>query len=183
MNVTSSGQGIEELLLNTAYLWQGSCRQRSAAETLVSLRLDEVLGVNEWALAGTVPLAVDVPGSDLDVLICSDHPERVRDRLCASYSQRPGFATWSHSAEAGALCVAFNTETFPVEFFIQNKPVREQRAFRHMVTEYVLLEREGEDLRGQIKQLKASGLKTEPAFAQALRLQGDPYLALLNLRV
>lgn len=183
MDVSVSGRGIEELLLSTAYLRRGSYRQRLATDTLDSLDLDALLGPGEWTLAGTVPLKVDLPTSDLDVLIYSQEPEMVRDRLSASHSQRSGFTAWAHSAEPGAWCVAFNTETYPVEFFIQNKPLRHQRAFRHLVTEYVLLEREGEGLRRQVKRLKASGLKTEPAFAQALGLKGDPYLALLDLEL
>ena len=44
----------------------------------------------------------------------------------------------------------------------------------------MLLQRHGAAFRQKIFQLKQSGFKTEPAFAQALNLDGDPYLALLD---
>ena len=39
----------------------------------------------------------------------------------------------------------------------------------------------GKKLRDEIKRLKRSGLKTEPAFAKLLFLDGDPYQAFLAL--
>ena len=39
----------------------------------------------------------------------------------------------------------------------------------------------GEPLRKKIRELKVSGLKTEPSFAKVLGLSGDPFLAFLEL--
>lgn len=58
---------------------------------------------------------------------------------------------------------------------------RQQGAFRHLVAEFALLQRYGDDLRKRIRALKVGGMKTEPAFAHALGLDGDPYVALLDL--
>ena len=43
-----------------------------------------------------------------------------------------------------------------------------------------ILEKEGEEFRKQIINLKEKGWKTEPAFAKLLGLKEDPYLELLN---
>lgn len=178
--MVSTAQEIEERLLDTAYLRSGNPRQRLAADTLDSLALDAIPGIQAWALAGTVPLDVDLPDSDLDILVCADNPAAAREELVARFSQMPGFSAWAHGREHDAWCVAFDHRNYPVEFFIQNTPLRWQRAFRHLLAEYLLLDRHGEDLRRRIHGLKASGVKTEPAFAQALGLDGDPYLALLE---
>lgn len=77
--------------------------------------------------------------------------------------------------------MAFQSESYPIELFIHTTAIREQRAYRHMVVEYVLLERLGSSFQSHIRSLKASGLKTEPAFAEALGFDGDPYLALLEV--
>lgn len=63
--------------------------------------------------------------------------------------------------------------------FGQNQPVREQYGYLHLVKEAEILTIMGNDFRNDIIELKCSGLKTEPAFAKLLKLQGDPYTALL----
>ncbi|MOA62849.1 hypothetical protein D3C78_1883950 [compost metagenome] len=50
-----------------------------------------------------------------------------------------------------------------------------------MVIEDRLLRLFGEKFKQYIIQLKSNGMKTEPAFAKALHIQGDPYLELLSL--
>ncbi|WP_150460769.1 DUF4269 domain-containing protein [Nesterenkonia ebinurensis] len=172
---------VQRRLLGTEYLRSGNHRQRLAAETLEELNLETVPNIEEWALAGTIPLDVGLPESDLDILVCAAEPEAVRDELTARFSHMPEFTVWAHRREAEAWCLAFSTVAYPIEFFIQSKPLREQRAFRHLVAEYALLTRYGKDLGEQVRQLKASGMETEPAFAEALGLSGDPYLALLQL--
>lgn len=51
---------------------------------------------------------------------------------------------------------------------------------RHFLIEVRLLDL-FEDLKSRVIELKRSGLKTEPAFAKALGLAGDPYVAILKL--
>jgi len=50
----------------------------------------------------------------------------------------------------------------------------------HLIIEHKLLIKNGEDFRQQIIKLKRQGHKTEPAFAIALDLSGDPYMELLK---
>lgn len=175
-----SAAQAEVQLLGTEYLHRGNPRQRRAAAVLEELGVGDLPGVREWALAGTIPLEVDLPESDLDVLVCTSEVAAAREELTEQFGQLPQFAAWAHSAEAEAWCVTFESQGFLIEFFLQDRALSEQRAFRHLVAEYVLLQRHGVEFRQQIFELKRSGLKTEPAFAQALNLDGDPYLALLD---
>lgn len=173
--------------LTMAYLRSGTSEQRAAARMLDALELDSLVTAREWALAGTIPIDLAVDGSDLDVLIRADDPAAAREELRARFRNRPGFASWPHSREADTWCLSFDAEGVPVEFFVQDVPVAEQRAFRHMVAEAALLEAHGPWLRERVRELKRAGIKTEPAFVQALGLElgkdGDPYLALLDAQV
>lgn len=74
----------------------------------------------------------------------------------------------------------FFLDGFEIEIFGQNIPTRLQFAYRHLIVEYNLLNKHGEKLRQKIVELKKQGWKTEPAFALALGLTGDPYAELLK---
>jgi len=69
---------------------------------------------------------------------------------------------------------------FEFECFGQPVPVERQYAYRHMLAEHDLLVRYPK-MRNEVIRLKEQGIKTEPAFARLLQLDGDPYEALLGL--
>ncbi len=57
----------------------------------------------------------------------------------------------------------------------------QQNAYKHMVVEDRILKRLGPVFRDNVRKLKSSGVKTEPAFARLLGLEGDPYQRLLDM--
>lgn len=75
----------------------------------------------------------------------------------------------------------FRLSGIPVELFVGRQDPLQSAGYRHMKVEYRLLELFGEGLRSKVHRLRRQGMKTEPAFAQALGLGGDPYRALLGL--
>ncbi|WP_025692339.1 DUF4269 domain-containing protein [Paenibacillus zanthoxyli] len=75
----------------------------------------------------------------------------------------------------------FTAGKWPVEIFGQPVPVNRQNGYIHMSVEARILDILGEGFRERVRLLKAEGIKTEPAFAQLLALEGDPYEALLQL--
>ncbi|MNI85004.1 hypothetical protein D3C73_1419600 [compost metagenome] len=77
--------------------------------------------------------------------------------------------------------INFTIEGWPIEIFGQNKPTHEQNGFIHMIIEDRMLKLFGKQFKEQIIKLKREGLKTEPAFANLLQLEGDPYLTLLEM--
>ena len=84
----------------------------------------------------------------------------------------------SRSLPAGATLATlarFRSLELPVEVFGQAVPVDQQRGYRHLLVEARFLELGGPRLRRAILELREEGLKTEPAFARALGLSGDPY--------
>jgi len=133
------------------------------------------------ALVGTYPLGLQVEGSDLDIVCaCSDldsFERSVRDSVMA-------LGVTDVQVERLALpavVVAFSWEGTAIEVFGEVRDVSAQAGFRHLMIEGQLLVCGGRALRERVRALKRAGTKTEPAFAQVLGLDGDPYAALLEL--
>jgi hypothetical protein len=133
-------------------------------------------------LVGTVPLGINIDTSDLDI-ICEVKDIAEFGRHChAHFGDYQGFTmTRRVVEEIERMRVNFMIENWPIELFGQNKPTTEQYGYVHMIIEHRLLTLYGEKFKEQIIQLKSTGLKTEPAFAKLLRLEGDPYLRLLEI--
>jgi hypothetical protein len=81
-----------------------------------------------------------------------------------------------------AIVANFSIDGIAIEIFGQNIPTREQNGYRHMLIEHRILQERGEVFREAVIALKKSGIKTEPAFAQLLQIEGDPYLGLLEYK-
>ncbi len=166
-----------------AYLRDGSARQRVAYQALCALRVIERLAAYDPVLAGTIPLDIDVADSDLDIL-CEVHDfARFEADLAAGFGHCDGFRVTAPRLRGGELSMtaSFDHGGFIIEMFGQPLPAERQSAYRHMVVEARLLALGGAAFRRRIVALKRSGVKTEPAFAQCLGLDGDPYFALLDL--
>lgn len=166
------------------YLRTGSPRQQRAYATLEASGLWPLLREFDPVLAGTVPLSIDIAGSDLDVL-CKV-PEAAQAHfaalLRAHVGARPGFRLAQHriGGHAATVC-GFRYESEEIEVFGQALPVAQQHGWRHLLVERAVLAAGGEAWRTAVRALKQQGLKTEPAFARLLGLPGDPYAALLTL--
>jgi hypothetical protein len=163
-----------------SYLQQGGNRQQQAYKVLMSLGIFETLAEFDPVLVGTIPIQVDLPDSDLDIICEVCDLDRFERLLRAHYACEVGFVVKQKWGKAVLVC-DFEYGGFPIQVFGQDVPVRRQRAYRHMLIEARLLEIAGEEARRAIRALKASGLKTEPAFARWFSLSGDPYLRLLEL--
>lgn len=166
------------------YLRTGTPRQRQAHAAFARLGILDVLRAYGPVLAGTIPLGIDVAGSDLDI-ICEVPASGLADfgeLLRRHYGQLPSFGVEAGSSRRLPCVVAgFRAEGFAWEVFGQPLPAVAQYAVRHLRVEHAVLAAGGEAWRRAVRQLKEQGLKTEPAFAQLLQLPGDPYEALLTL--
>jgi len=165
------------------YLKYGNKRQKLAYQDLTEIGIFEILNSFKPLLAGTIPIQIDIEQSDLDVICEYDIKASFRKVLLNSFGKMPEFELIEkkyHSRES--IIARFKTRHFIIEVFGQNYPSSKQNAFRHMLIEAKILEKEGEEFKKQIIVLKKAGYKTEPAFAKLLSLEGDPYLALLNFK-
>lgn len=169
--------------LDPGYLGHGNQRQRAALSVLHDLAVCERLSAYGPVLAGTIPIAIDIAASDLDVLCEARNLEAFAADVEAAYGTHEGFARSRLGDKQGAPAVkaSFTHGGFKVELFGQARTVTEQHGYRHMIVQARLLDLDDGRFRRAVITLKQSGLKTEPAFARLLGLDGDPYNALLRL--
>lgn len=164
------------------YLLRGSVLQQEVYALLRGLRIMEVLAAYHPLLAGTVPLGIQVEGSDLDI-ICEVHDHvRFTAEARSCFGDMEGFCAITRIVQGiFRTKISFVAGGWPVELFGQPRPTLRQNGYLHMVVEWRILNMLGADFREAVIELKRGGMKTEPAFARLLHLEGDPYEALLNL--
>ncbi|RZK43566.1 MAG: DUF4269 domain-containing protein [Pedobacter sp.] len=163
------------------YLKEGSLRQREAFSILNEKQILQKLEQFQPILTGTIPINIYTPESDLDIICYWDDKMYFIEKLKTLFSTEENFTLQEVSiAGQQTIIASFIAGTFEFEIFGQNVPTPQQNAYLHMLIEYKILEEKGETFRKKIIGLKRSGLKTEPAFAQLLQLEGDPYTSLLQ---
>ncbi len=159
----------------------GSDTQRLAARVFRELLADlETVSMGPPGLAGTIPLGLNLPDSDLDIVLEIEEPHAARDRLGDAFDREADFRMHIREQDQAVVC-AFTREGLPVEIFGRAEPVETQPAYRHMIVEERLLDLAGPRAREAILRMKADGIKTEPAFARCFGLAGDPYAVLYDL--
>ncbi|MDQ1097151.1 MULTISPECIES: DUF4269 domain-containing protein [Chryseobacterium] len=166
------------------YLKEGNETQRRAYEVLTRHRIFEKLKEYSPVLAGTVPIGIDVEGSDLDIICQVDLTceEDFLDELALKKIVPPYVEVAVETMVInGERSIVLNCmlEGFPVEIFGQDIPPIRQNAYLHMLAEYRILEEKGDGFKQEIIQLKKQGIKTEPAFGLLLELE-NPYEDLLK---
>ena len=167
---------------NIEYLREGNYRQQSAYLELTDLSIFEKLKAYKPILTGTIPIGIDLPESDLDIICeCSNHNE-FTEIISSLYSSKNNFeirtSIWNGLK---STIVTFQSGEFEIEIFGQDCPTKNQNAYKHMIIEHQILNSKDYEFRTKIMELKRKGLKTEPAFAKLLGLSGNPYGELLKL--
>ena len=122
-------------------LLHGNERQRAAYETLQRLDVFEMLDRYTPTLVGTVPIDIDVPESDLDIICQADDLQKFAEDVRRAYGNQDDFRLWQRRIrDVPSVVAGFVSEEFPIEMFAQPQPVTAQNAYRHMVVEARLLE-------------------------------------------
>lgn len=166
---------------NPFYLQNGTPRQRRASEVLRQTGILSILAAYTPVLAGTVPLDIDTEDSDLDIVCWYRTASDFENIVMENFAGRDNFSINRSQVNGQDTVIAsFRSEEFTIEIFGQDRPVQEQEAVRHMLIEHSIIQEQGDAFKLKIRELKKKGLKTEPAFALLLGLDGDPYKALLQ---
>lgn len=169
---------------NIAYLKSGNETQKKVYQLLSKYRIFEKLKAYSPILAGTIPIEIDIEGSDVDIICEVDlrfEEDFLDDVAFARFIPHDMEVKVDYPIVNDETCIVLNfiLEEFPIEIFGQNRPTIEQNAYRHMITEYRILQEKGVDFKKEIIALKKQGIKTEPAFGLLLGLE-NPYEDLLK---
>ncbi|MCY9698331.1 DUF4269 domain-containing protein [Paenibacillus alginolyticus] len=163
------------------YLKSGNEVQRRAYQVIKKLNILNDLSRYTPTLCGTIPISIDVKGSDLDIILEVYDLKVLKDEVYSLYGNLDGFVLRELVVRSVPTIVSnFHFRGFEFELFAQPSPVQQQNAYRHMIIENNLLLK-NPHIRSKIISLKEKGIKTEPAFAQVFELTGDPYDELLIL--
>ncbi|WP_218849836.1 DUF4269 domain-containing protein [Winogradskyella vidalii] len=168
---------------NIEYLEFGNERQKLAFSEIKKYEILEKLEKYNPILTGTIPIGIDLPESDLDIICeCQNHSE-FKTYLSENFSNKKDFKVYSTKQNGIDSTIAeFKTDNFLFEIFGQNIPTEKQNAYQHMIIENRILKEKDSEFKQKVKELKSNGIKTEPAFAKLLGLNGNPYSELLKLK-
>ena len=167
------------------YLKNGNEKQKRVYEILTKHQILEKLKEYSPILAGTIPIEIDIEGSDLDIICEVDlrfEEDFLDDLMFSKFIPHDVEVKVEYPIINGEKCIVLNftLEEFSIEIFGQNKPTIEQNAYRHMIAEYKILQEKGENFKQKIIEFKQKGIKTEPAFGMLLGLN-NPYEDLLKM--
>ncbi|MGX1754821.1 DUF4269 domain-containing protein [Sphingobacterium sp. NPDC055346] len=167
-----------------SYLKMGTALQRKSYDLIRNHRIMEALQDFKPVLIGTIPIDIAVWNSDLDIA-CEVYDLDIFKRKChENFEKHNGYSFKVETVRGIEVGIAnFKIDDMLLEVYGEGRPVAEQYGFRHLLIEAKLLETFGEEFKQQIIKLKSQGIKTEPAFAKLLKIQGDPYEGLLNYNI
>jgi Domain of unknown function (DUF4269) len=155
--------------------------RRSYEDALVVCGVLKVLAPFDPHVAGTPPLGLDLPGSDIDVLCFAPDVRSFTDTVWQAFSNAPAFIAKQWVDPPRPVVASFEAAGWQIQLYGEATPVEQQRGWRHLIVERRLLALGGHGFRTAVLALRQRGMKTEPAVAASLELKGDPYLALLDL--
>lgn len=166
------------------YLKIGNEKQKRAHVVLTKYKIFDILDYYSPILAGTIPIEINIEGSDLDIICELDFrfEEDFLDDISFSKmipSEEEVKVEYPIINGEKSIVINFMLEEFPIEIFAQNKPTTQQNAYLHMIAEYKILQEKGDEFKQKIIDLKKKGIKTEPAFGMLLNLE-NPYEDLLK---
>lgn len=162
------------------YLRYGNEKQKNAYEAINSLALMEKLSDYNPILCGTLPIGIDIEGSDLDIIMEVFEPEKFERKIKSFFYHKENFIFKNTVIRNTPVAKAnFFHAGFEFELFGQPQSVKKQYAYLHMVIEKYLITNYP-SMKEEVLVLKRSGMKTEPAFCKVLGLEGDPFEVLID---
>lgn len=154
-----------------------------AMATVAGSGLLDGLQDHDPVVAGTYPLGLDRPDSDVDLLCCAPPTEAFAAQVAAAAPDARALR-WHRRTfddQPDAVVVNLFLDDLPVEVFAQACPTHQQHGYRHLVVERRLLIIGGAELQRAVRDQRHGPGSVEGAFARTLGLDGDPFAAVLAL--
>lgn len=172
-----------EKFKDVEYLKVGNLKQKQSYKILKNIKIFKILEEFNPILVGTIPIGVDVDKSDLDIVceINLKNKDSLKNISIKNFSQFKNFKIIDTFSTAGAVVINFFVDDMEIEVYASKVSSFETNGYRHMIIEERILSCCSLKFKEKIVALKKSGIKTEPAFAKLLKLNGNPYEELLNL--
>ena len=165
------------------YLKNGNLKQKQSYKILKNIKIFKILKEFNPILVGTIPIGIDVEKSDLDIVceINLKNKDSLKNISTKNFSQFKNFKIIDTFSTTGVVVINFFVDDMEIEIYASKVSSFETNGYRHMIIEERILSCCSLKFKEKIVALKKSGIKTEPAFAKLLKLNGNPYEELLNL--
>ncbi len=137
----------------------------------------QILAAHRPQLVSTVLVGLHTESSDVDIVCEYRDPSSIRDTL----RQLRCFEGYALKERDDHYLCQFHFQNWLFEIYASTTPVEKQLGYRHFKVMQRLVVLGGSAFQKSVQALKQQGLKTEPAIARLLQLEGDPYLAVLAL--
>ena len=172
-----------EKFKDVEYLKVGNLKQKQSYKILKNIKIFKILEEFNPILVGTIPIGVDVDKSDLDIVceINLKNKDSLKNISTKNFSQFKNFKIIDTFSTTGVVVINFFVDDMEIEIYASKVSSFETNGYRHMIIEDRILSCCSLKFKEKIVALKKSGIKTEPAFAKLLKLNGNPYEELLNL--
>lgn len=164
------------------YLKNGNLKQKQSYKILKNIKIFKILKEFNPILVGTIPIGIDVEKSDLDIVceINLENKDNLKNISIKNFSQLENFKILDTFLTTGVIVINFFVDNMEIEIYASKVSSIKTNGYRHMVIEDRILNCCNLKFKENIVSLKRSGIKTEPAFAKLLELNGNPYEELLN---
>lgn len=161
---------------NIEYLSEGNFIQRKSYKILKKIEIFTILKEFNPILVGTIPLGINVENSDLDI-VC-ELRNRLKKIIIENFSKYSKFQV--RERKDSFICNFF-VENIEIEIYASKIKSEETNGYKHMVIENKILKITNSRFKKAVIELKKEKIKTEPAFAKILKIEGDSYEKLLEL--
>lgn len=173
---------MQKKFKNIEYLKNGNSKQQKSYMILKEINIFNALKEFYPILVGTIPIGIDIDKSDLDIVCKINHQnlKEFKEIVIKKFSKFKNFNLKDTFIDNHVLVINFFVKDIEIEIYASQLDSILTNGYKHMIVEERILKIANKSFKKEIIRLKKAGMKTEPAFARVLKLEGNPYNELLK---